>query len=61
MTSGELAAASIPSAREEIQGSENAQPQEADPISAAAPESEICEEGKIRSEGQDLENVDADP
>jgi hypothetical protein len=60
MTSEELAAVGIPSAGEEVQGSENAQPQEADPVPAAAPESENREEGEIRSEEECLGDVDAD-
>jgi hypothetical protein len=60
MTSEELAATGIPSAGEEVQGSENAQPQEANPVLAAAPEFENCEEGEIRSEEEDLGDVDAD-
>jgi hypothetical protein len=61
MTSEELAVAGIPPAGEDIQGIENTQLQESNPIPVAAPESENREEGEIRSEGEDIEDVDADP
>jgi hypothetical protein len=61
MTSEELAAAGILPAEEEVQETKNAQLPEDNPIFAAAPKYEIHEEGEIRSEGEDLENVNADP
>jgi hypothetical protein len=61
MTSEDLAAGGIPSAGEEIQGTENPQLQEGNPVPAAAPESENREEGEIRSEWEDPVDVDADP
>jgi hypothetical protein len=61
MTSEELAAAGILTAGEEIQRIENAQLQEGNPVPATAPEFENHEEGEIRSEGEDLRDVDADP
>jgi hypothetical protein len=61
MTSEELAAAGIPPAEEEIQGTENTQPQEDNPIPVVAPESENHEAGEIRFEEEDLGNANADP
>jgi hypothetical protein len=60
MTSEELAATGIPPAGEDIQGIENTQLQEGNPVPAAAPESENREEGEIRFEGEDIGDVDAD-
>jgi hypothetical protein len=60
MTSEELAAGGIPPAGEEVRESENAQLPEDNPVLAAGG-SENREEGEIRSEGEDLGDVDADP
>jgi hypothetical protein len=59
MTSEELAAAGLPPAEEEIQEAEIAQLPE-DNLVAAASGSENCEEEEIRSEGEDIEDVDVD-
>jgi hypothetical protein len=59
MTSEELAAAGLPPAEEEIQEAEIAQLPEDNPT-AGASEFEISEEGEIRSEGEDIGDVDAD-
>jgi hypothetical protein len=59
MTSEELAAAGLPPAEEEIQEAEIAQLPEDNPAPAAS-ESENCEDGEIRSEGEDIGDVDAD-
>jgi hypothetical protein len=60
MMSEELAAAGIPPTGEEIQEPEIAQPPE-DNTAPAASRSENREDGEIRSEGEDIEDVDADP
>jgi hypothetical protein len=60
MTSKELAAAGILPAKEEIQETEIAQLPEDDPAPAASG-SENHEEGEVRSEGEDIEDVDAEP
>jgi hypothetical protein len=57
MTSEELAAVDLPPVEEEMQGTEIAQPSEENP---AADGSENREEGEIRSEGENIEDVDAD-
>jgi hypothetical protein len=59
MTLEELAAAGLPPAEEEIQEAEIAQLPEDNPAPAAS-ESENCEDGEIRSEGEDIGDVDAD-
>jgi hypothetical protein len=60
MTSEELSAAGIPPAEEEVWETENTQLLEDNPIPAASG-SENHEEGEIRSEGEDIGDVDADP
>jgi hypothetical protein len=60
-TSEELAAAGISHTEGEVHGCKNAQPLEGNPVPAAVLESENCEDGEIRSEGEDLGDVDADP
>jgi hypothetical protein len=57
MTSNELAAAGLPPIEEEVQETEIAQPSEENP---AADGSENREEGEIGSEGENIEDVDAD-
>jgi hypothetical protein len=59
MTTEELAAAGIPPAEEEIRQPEIAQPLE-DNTSPAVSGSENREDGEIRSEGEDIGDVDAD-
>jgi hypothetical protein len=59
MTTEELAAAGIPPAEEEIQEPEISQPPK-DNTSPAASGSENREDGEIRSEGEDIEDVDVD-
>jgi hypothetical protein len=59
MTTEELAAASIPPAKEEVQEPKIAQPRE-DNKSHAVSGSENREDGEIRSEGEDIGDVDAD-
>jgi hypothetical protein len=59
MTTEELAAAGIPSAEEEIQEPEIAQPPE-DNTSPAVSGSENREDGETRSEGEDIRDVNAD-
>jgi hypothetical protein len=58
MTSEELAMASIPPAEEEVLETENAQIPEENP---AAGGSEHGVEGEIGSEGENIEDLDADP
>jgi hypothetical protein len=60
MMSEELAAAGIPPAEEEIQETEIAQLPDDDQAPAASG-SENREDGEIRSEGEDIRYVDADP
>jgi hypothetical protein len=60
MTSEELAAAGILPTEGEVHGSENTQPLEGNPVPAIVLESENREDGEIRSEGEDLGDVDAD-
>jgi hypothetical protein len=65
MTSEELAAAGISSTGEEVNESENIQPQEDSPFLAIVSDSENREDGEIRSEDisgaeEDLADVDAD-
>jgi hypothetical protein len=59
MTSEELATAGLPPAEEEIQETEIAKLLEDNPAPAASG-SENREEGEIRSEGEDIGDVDAD-
>jgi hypothetical protein len=59
MTTEELAAAGLPPAEEEIQKAEIAQLPEDNPT-AGASGSENREDGEIRSEGEDIGDVDAD-
>jgi hypothetical protein len=59
MTSEELAAAGLPPTEEEIQEAEIAQLPENNPV-ASARGSGNHEEGEVRSEGEDIEDVDAD-
>jgi hypothetical protein len=61
MTSEELAAAGNSPTEGEVHGSKNVQPQAGNPVPAAVLESENREDGEIRSEGEDLRDVDADP
>jgi hypothetical protein len=61
MTSEELAAAGILSTEGEVHGSENVQPQEGNPVPATALEPENREDEEIKSEGEYLGDVDADP
>jgi hypothetical protein len=58
--SEELAVSSIPPAEEEIQETEIAQLTDDDPAPAAS-RSENREEVEVRSEGEDIGDVDADP
>jgi hypothetical protein len=60
MMTEELAAAGIPPVEQEIQESDIAQPPE-DNTDPAASGSENREYGEIRSEGEDIGDVDADP
>jgi hypothetical protein len=60
MTTKELAVASIPPVEQEIQEPEIAQPPE-DNTAPAVRGSENHEEGEIRSEGEDIGDVDVDP
>jgi hypothetical protein len=59
MTTEELAAACLPPVKPEIQDHEIAQPSE-DHTSPAASRSGIHEDGGIRSEGEEIGDVDAD-
>jgi hypothetical protein len=59
MTTEELAAAGIPPAEEEVQEPEIAQPRE-DNTSPAISGSENRKDGEIRSEGEDIRDVDVD-
>jgi hypothetical protein len=61
MTSEELAAAGLSPNRDEVHGSEDIHVRESDLGNASAHDSETCEEGEIRSEGEDLGDVEADP
>jgi hypothetical protein len=60
MTSEELGVGGIPPAEEEVRETDNAQLLEDNPVPTAGG-SENREEGEIRSEGEDIEDVDADP
>jgi hypothetical protein len=57
MTSEELAATGLPPVEEDMQGTEIGQLSEENPT---ADGSEIREEGELRSEGENIEDVDAD-
>jgi hypothetical protein len=61
MTLEELAAAGLSPNKEEVHGSENIHVQESDLGTAAIHDSENREEGEVRSEGEDLRDVDDDP
>jgi hypothetical protein len=61
MTSEELAAAGLSPNREEIRGSEDIHVRESDLGNISSHDSESREEGEVRSEGEDLEDIDADP
>jgi hypothetical protein len=60
MTSEELATVAIPLAEEEVRETENAQLPKDNPVPTAGG-SENREEGEIRSEGENIEDVDPDP
>jgi hypothetical protein len=61
MTSEELAAVGLSPNKEEIHESENIHVQESDSGIVTVPDLEVREEGEVRSEGEDLGDVDADP
>jgi hypothetical protein len=61
MTSEELAAVGLSPNKEDVHGSEDVHPQEGNPITVTVPDSENREETEIRSEGEDLGDVDANP
>jgi hypothetical protein len=61
MTSEEVAAAGLSPNRDEVHGSEDIHVRESDLGNASAHDSETSEEGEVRSEGEDLRDVDADP
>jgi hypothetical protein len=61
MTSEELAAAGLSPNRDEVHGSEDIHVRESDLGNASAHDSETREEGEVRSEGEDLGDVEADP
>jgi hypothetical protein len=60
MTSEELAAAGLSPNRDEAHESEDIHVRESDLDNASARNLETHEEGEVRSEGEDLENVEAD-
>jgi hypothetical protein len=61
MTSEELAAASLSPNRDEVHESEDIHVRESDLGNASAHDSKTREEGEVRSEGEDLGDVEADP
>jgi hypothetical protein len=61
MTSEELAAAGLSPNRDEVHGSEDIHVWESDLGNGSAHDSETREEREVRSEGEDLGDVEADP
>jgi hypothetical protein len=61
MTSEELATAGLSLNKEEVHGSENIHVQESDLGTVTVHDSEIRKEGEVRSEGEELGDVDVDP
>jgi hypothetical protein len=61
MTSEELAAAGLSPNRDEVHGPEDFHVRESDLGNASAHDSDTHEEGEVRSEGEDIEDVEADP
>jgi hypothetical protein len=61
MTFEELAVVGLSPNKEEIHESENIHVQESDSGIVTVPDLEVREEGEVRSEGEDLGDVDADP
>jgi hypothetical protein len=61
MTSEELAGAGLSPNKENVRGSEDVHSQEGNPVSVVVSDSENREDVEIRSEGEDLGDVDADP
>jgi hypothetical protein len=61
MTSEELAAAGLSPNRDEVHEFEDIHVRESDLCNASAHDSKTREEGEVRSEGEDLEDVEADP
>jgi hypothetical protein len=61
MTSAELAVAGLSPTAEQVHRPDDVQIQESNPIHDAIVGSENREDGEIRSEGEDLGDVDADP
>jgi hypothetical protein len=61
MTSEELAAAGLSPNRDEVHESEDIHVRESDLGNASAHESETREEGEVRSEGEEIRDVEADP
>jgi hypothetical protein len=60
MTSEELAVVGLSPNRDEVHGSEDIHVRESDLDNVSARDSKNREEGEVRSEGEDLENVEAD-
>jgi hypothetical protein len=60
MTTEELATAGLSPNRDEARESEDIHVRESDLDNASARDSETREEGEVGSEGEDLENVEAD-
>jgi hypothetical protein len=61
MTSKELVVAGLSPNRDEVHGSEDIHVRESDLGNVSARDSETREEGEVRSEGEDLRNVEAAP
>jgi hypothetical protein len=61
MTSEQLVVAGLSPNRDAVHGSEDIHVRESDLGNASARDSEILEEGEVRSEGEDLGDVEADP